>query len=137
MKLRNVVIVVAAAIALLIAVALLVDATMVGRTAYRPGHGTIGGHPLPIGTHSVGSIILIVLLGVLVLGGLALLGYLAYNKEAPPGKDETPLEIIERLYEGGQIDDKEFQRLTESVVVTQGAAYGRNGLCRQRCEYVV
>jgi hypothetical protein len=63
MKLRNVVIVVAVAIALVITVALLVDATMVGRAAYRPGQGTIGGHPLPIGTHSVGSIILIVLLG--------------------------------------------------------------------------
>lgn len=116
MRLRNVVIVVAVVIALLITVALLVDATMENRTAYRVEHGMMGGHRLPLGTHSVGSIILLISLGVLVLGGLALLGFLTYNKETPAGKDETPLEILDRLYANGEIDDKEFQRLTESLV---------------------
>ena len=116
MKLRRVVITGAVAIALLLAINLAVVATMEGRTVYRASHGVMGGYLLSLRTHSVGSIILLVTLGVLVLGGLALLGYLAHNKATPAGKDETPLEIIERLYESGQIDDKELQRLKESLV---------------------
>jgi len=115
MKLRRVVITGAVAIALLLAINLAVVATMEGRTVYRVSHSIMGGPSLPLGTHSVGSIILIVSIGVLVLGGLALLAYLAHNSATPASTDETPMEIIERLYDGGQIDDKEFQRLTESL----------------------
>ena len=116
MKLRRVIIAGAVAIALLLAITLSVVATMESRTVYRVNHSMMGGPSLPLGTHSVGSIILIVSIGVLVLGGLALLACLAHNKATPAGKDETPMEIVERLYDGGYIDDKEFQRLTESLV---------------------
>jgi len=116
MRLRNVVIAGVVAIALLLAITLSVVATMESRTVYRVNHNMMGGPSLPLGTHSVGSIILIVSIGVLVLGGLALLAYLAHNRATPASTDETPMEIIERLSDGGHIDDKEFQRLTESLV---------------------
>jgi putative membrane protein len=81
------------------------------------GPGMMGGFRQPFGMHMFGGGILMVVFGVLILGGLALLiSHLARNEETPARKDETPLEILKRRYASGEIDREEFERIKESLV---------------------
>jgi putative membrane protein len=116
MKKRNVVIGIAVVILVLFVVALFVGAMLWSRTPYGMGPGMMRGFRQPLGMHMFGGGIVMVLLGVLVLGGLALLTtHLARRDETPARKDETPLEILKRRYASGEIDREEFERIKESL----------------------
>ena len=117
MKTRRVVVVVGVALLVLFVVALFVGAMLWGRTPYGMGPGMMGGFRQPFGMHMFGGGVLMVLFGVLILGGLALLVTgLARNEETPGRMDETPLEILKRRYASGEIDGEEFERIKESLV---------------------
>jgi putative membrane protein len=81
------------------------------------GPGMMRGFRQPFGMHMFGGGIWMVLFGVLILGGLALLvTYLARRDETPARKDETSLEILKRRYASGEIDHEEFERMKELLL---------------------
>jgi len=117
MKNRNVVVGVAVVIVVLLVVAIIVGAMMGGRAPYGMGSGMMGGFRQPFGMHMFGGWVVMILFGVLILGGLALLvSHLVRKDETPARKEETPLEIAKRRYAGGEIDREEFDRIQESLL---------------------
>ncbi len=117
MRARNAVLGGVVAVAVLFVIALVVGALVWSGASYGMGPGMMGGFRQPYGMHRFGGGILMVVIGVVVLGGLAwLVSAVTRNGRTPVHTNEVPLEILRRRYASGEIDREEFERIKESLV---------------------
>jgi putative membrane protein len=116
MKTRNVAIGIALAVVVLLAVGLLIGGWLGGMNAY--GLRTMmGGHGFPLGMHTIGGGILMLIFWGALIGGVVLLAAsLARQGEKPSGSGEMPLDILKRRYAAGEIDREEFERMREVLL---------------------
>jgi putative membrane protein len=75
------------------------------------------GYGFPLGMHTFGGgIVMLLFWGAIIVGVALLVIGLGRPNVAPASRDVTPLEILKRRYASGEIDHDEFEQIKESLL---------------------